>query len=128
MSKAKKSKYLTKKTSFQGKELMLYSIDGNIWSSRPWELEKIVERHEMERIKLDPTAAVAEVEGKGDAPLVEKEVEGIDLPGVDLPVVDLPLDDLPIKAGKGKAAGKGAIAKPAGKPTKKGAKKAPARK
>lgn len=106
MSKAKKSKYLTKKTSFQGKEMTLYSIDGNIWSSRPWELEKIVERHEAERIKLDPTA-VAEAAAEGEEAVAPLEAGA-----------DEEESDAPKKGAKG--------SKPAAKvkaPAKKAAKK-----
>lgn len=77
MSNKNKSKYITKKTSFGGRELILYSLDGNIWSSRPDELEKIQERHDNERIKLDPTKEDTKVEGKSE----EDKVDDTDLVG-----------------------------------------------
>ena len=52
MSKGKKQKLLKKTTVFNGRKLVLYSLDGEIWSNRTWELEKIAERHESERITL----------------------------------------------------------------------------
>jgi hypothetical protein len=71
MSAQKKGKFFTKTSSFQGKTVKLFSIDGVIWSTRSWELEKIQERHEAERVKLDPAdTAVAE----GDESAEKKEV------------------------------------------------------
>lgn len=54
MSAAKKSKYLTKTTKFGGQTITLYSIDGLTWSTRPQELQTIMDRHANERILLDP--------------------------------------------------------------------------
>lgn len=45
----KKSKYLSKSVKFGSKQLILYSLDGNTWSSRKDELHQILERHDQER-------------------------------------------------------------------------------
>ena len=46
----KKQTFLKKEVSFGGKSLVLYSIDGNTWSTRKDELIAILERHEAEKI------------------------------------------------------------------------------
>src|SRR5690606_10717706 len=48
-SKKKSSKYLKKTVEFQGSKLVLYSLDGDTWSSRKDELHEIVERHELQK-------------------------------------------------------------------------------
>ena len=53
MPPAKKQKYLTKKTKFGGQEITLYSLDGLTWSTRPNELQAIMDRHANERILLE---------------------------------------------------------------------------
>lgn len=45
----KKGNFLTKKVPFGGKEMTLYSIDGVTWSTRPDELQSIIERHSNEQ-------------------------------------------------------------------------------
>ncbi len=46
---SKKGQYHTKKVSFHGKEMTLYSLDGVTWSTRPDELEVIIQRHSTEQ-------------------------------------------------------------------------------
>lgn len=46
---AKKGNYLTKKVKFQGKDMTMYSLDGITWSSRPDELQAIIDRHSTEQ-------------------------------------------------------------------------------
>lgn len=49
MNDKKKYKYLTKVQKVAGMEVTLYSIDGNVWSSRQDELAEIADRHDRER-------------------------------------------------------------------------------
>lgn len=84
-----KQKYLQKKVKFRGENLVLYSIDGDTWSSRKSELQEIAERHEEERliyggqIKSGPQAkrkikeeAEAAREKKAQDKADEKEASG----------------------------------------------------
>ena len=49
---AKKPKILKKKVEFGGKQVVLWSLDGNTWSTRKSELEEIQVRHDEQRVKF----------------------------------------------------------------------------
>lgn len=46
---AKKKKYFSKEVKYSGKKVTLFSLDGQVWSTRKEELAEIMERHENER-------------------------------------------------------------------------------
>jgi hypothetical protein len=46
----KKSNFLKREVKFGGKTVILYSIDGNTWSTRKDELQAIIDRHEAEKV------------------------------------------------------------------------------
>jgi hypothetical protein len=45
----KKINYLKKTVNFDGKQLIMFSINGDTWSTRKEELHEIIERHELEK-------------------------------------------------------------------------------
>lgn len=55
--KSEKEKLLSKTVVFGGKELKMYSLDGNTWSSRKDELQLIKERFENARLSLSMDAS-----------------------------------------------------------------------
>lgn len=59
---AKKGQFMTKTTSFGGKKVVLYSIDGLIWSTRKEELAIIKHRLDTQKVTLD--LSPKEEEGK----------------------------------------------------------------
>lgn len=155
---SKKSNFQTKKVSFNGKEMTLYSLDGVTWSTRPDELTAIIERHSTEQaayssdLKGEEREKIEKVKPKHkkfnrvhnddelDEIIEEDAVEDMD---EDIPLEDLPVDDevdeapvskakkeSAVKAGKEKAVpSKGKkIEKAADKPAKVVAPKAPAKK
>lgn len=46
----KKANFLKREVKFGGKTVVLYSIDGNTWSTRKDELQAIIDRHEAEKV------------------------------------------------------------------------------
>lgn len=52
----KKGQFMTKTTSFGGKKVVMYSIDGLIWSTRKDELAGIKTRLDNQKVTLDLTA------------------------------------------------------------------------
>ena len=99
MNAKKKGKFLIKSTQFNGKEMKLYSLDGIIWSTRQWELPKIQERHEAQRITLDPNLVKEEEGVEKVAEELKDELDEI----ADIVVVD---DKEPKGKSAKKAAGK----------------------
>lgn len=55
----KKAKYQKKEITFGGKKHLLWSIDGNTWSTRKDELLAIQERHENEKITFGEIKGIA---------------------------------------------------------------------
>lgn len=61
---------LTKKVAFQGTQVTMYSIDGVTWSTRPEELEAIIQRHILQQagvsadLKGEEKVAVPKVKPK----------------------------------------------------------------
>ena len=49
MTGKKQHKYLKKKVEFNGSTLVMFSLDGDTWSTRKEELLEIVERHELQK-------------------------------------------------------------------------------
>lgn len=49
MTGKKQHKYLKKKVDFNGSTLVMFSLDGDTWSTRKEELLEIVERHELQK-------------------------------------------------------------------------------
>ena len=100
----KSDKVLTKSVKFNGKELKLYSLDGNTWSSRKEELTTIKERFENTRLSMTldgakqgkrlfgkaKRAPVTKVAG-ADAGFADVELDS-DFPEELIPE-DVPLDD-----------------------------------
>ncbi len=70
-----KQKLLKKSTVFNGKKITLFSLDGVVWSSRDWEPEKIKERQETEKIKLEAVAGGGEAAEEGAAEKSESNQE-----------------------------------------------------
>lgn len=100
-----KQKLLKKSCSFNGKKIVLYSLDGVTWSSRDWEPEKIKERQETEKIRLESLSedgAKPEAEG-------EKSEQSED--GESPPVAD-DADEAPAKRGRKPGAKTKQIVKP----------------
>ena len=54
---------LTKKVAFQGTQVTMYSLDGVTWSTRPEELEAIIQRHLMQQAGVS-----ADLKGEEKAP------------------------------------------------------------
>lgn len=125
----KKSKYLSKSVKFGSKQLTLYSLDGNTWSSRKDELHQILERHDQERAAFNQMIGEAakardagEEEGAEGQTVEAAEVDPIaDEPEIyDAPVVKAnSKQKLPAKKGKIEAAPKTKAVKPSAKPATK---------
>jgi hypothetical protein len=70
---AKKGQFMTKTTSFGGKKVVLYSIDGLIWSTRKEELAIIKHRLDTQKVTLD--LAPKEEEGKDSTESKQEETQ-----------------------------------------------------
>jgi hypothetical protein len=57
---------LTKKVSFQGTQVTMYSIDGVTWSTRPEELEIIIQRHLQQQAGVS-----ADLKGEEKTPMAK---------------------------------------------------------
>jgi hypothetical protein len=105
----KKSTFLKREVKFGGKTVILYSIDGNTWSTRKDELQAIIDRHEAEKVTfgeikggLGAGAKAAAAAKKDEAdkaakaakPLIplEGEIDELDL--VEEEIVDEVEDDI----------------------------------
>ncbi len=92
-----KAQFLTKTTSFGGKKLVMYSIDGAVWSTRKEELAIIKDRLDNQKITLEVTPKEGEAkDGKEAAEKKEEKVEedlGEDLGLAD---ADIEIDDIEV--------------------------------
>jgi hypothetical protein len=92
---AKKSQFMTKTTSFGGKKVVMFSIDGLVWSTRKDELAGIKNRLDNQKVTLE--LAPKEEEGKSSEEEKSEEKEIDD--GLDIPVIDTDDDiEVPVKS------------------------------
>lgn len=122
-----KAQFLTKTTSFGGKKLVMYSIDGAVWSTRKDELAIIKDRLDNQRISLEvtpkegdakgtavPAAKKDEKEEKVEEDLAEDLGEDLGLADADIVIDDV---ELPVKVAVTK--GNAKSTKKTSKPTAK---------
>jgi len=84
---AKKGQFMTKTTSFGGKKVVLYSIDGLIWSTRKEELAIIKHRLDTQKVTLD--LSPKEEEGKESEETKQEE----DMAQDDIELAPIELED-----------------------------------
>ncbi len=101
-----KSQFQTKTTTFGGKKVVLYSIDGLIWSTRKDELSVIKDRLESQKVILEISGKTADGAAKTPEEEVEKEevkdeevdeADEIEKEDVD-DLYDLPVEDTELEA------------------------------
>lgn len=91
---AKKSQFMTKTTSFGGKKVVMFSIDGLVWSTRKEELAGIKNRLDNQKVTLDLTPKEEEGKSSEEEKTEEKDIDD----GLDLPVIDTDEDTVPARS------------------------------
>jgi hypothetical protein len=79
---AKKGQFMTKTTSFGGKKVVMYSIDGLVWSTRKDELAGIKHRLDNQKVTLD-LAAKEDEEKNTESEKAEVEGDDVEVAATD---------------------------------------------